>query len=66
VKVGDEEKYCPVGSTKAPAGVHQRPVGVKMSNCTAVQRVQENGAIEDGGSWVSVKKDPDMYNCEKW
>jgi hypothetical protein len=60
-KVHPEEYSCPVGSTKAPSGVHQRPVGVEMNSCTAVWGVHENVAIEDGGSWFSVKRNSDMY-----
>jgi hypothetical protein len=33
--------------------VHQRPVG-----STSVRGVQENIAIEDGGSWLSLKRGP--------
>ncbi len=47
-----------MGSTKAPSGVHQRPVEVQMYSSTDVWGVQENVAIEDGGSWLSVKKGP--------
>jgi hypothetical protein len=45
-KVHQEEYSCPVGSTKAPSRVHQRPVGVQMYSCSAVWGVQENAAIE--------------------
>jgi hypothetical protein len=55
-EVYQEEFNCPVGSTKAPSGVHQKPVGVQIYSCTAVQ------GVEDGGSWFSVKMDPEMYN----
>ncbi len=49
-EVHKEEYSCPVGSTKTPSGVHQRPVGVQMYSCTAVWGVQETVTIEDGGS----------------
>jgi hypothetical protein len=58
MNVHQEEYSCPVGSTKTPSEVHQRPVGVQMYSCTAVGGVQENVAIEDGGSWFSAKKGP--------
>jgi hypothetical protein len=45
-KVHQDEYSCPSGSKKAPSEVHQRPVGVQMYSCTAVQGVQENVAIE--------------------
>jgi hypothetical protein len=45
-KVHQDEYSCPLGSTEAPNGVHQRPVGVQMYSCTAVRGVQENVAIE--------------------
>jgi hypothetical protein len=41
-----------MGNTKAPSGVHQRLVG-----STEVWGVQKNVAIEDGGSWFSLKRD---------
>jgi hypothetical protein len=40
------------------------PVGDQMYSCLAVWGVQEYVAVEDGGSWFSVKKGPDMFNWE--
>ncbi len=54
-----------MGSTKAPSGVHQRPVGVQTYKSTDVQGVEENVAIEEGDNWFSVKRDPAVYNSEK-
>jgi hypothetical protein len=67
MKVGDKQKYIK-RSTAAQWGVQKPHLeyirGLGEYRCTVVQRYRKyrKCAIEDGGSWVSVKRDPDMYN----
>jgi hypothetical protein len=42
-----------------------RRTDVQMYRCTDIQMYRCTGKMlhrEDGGSWCSVKRDPDMYN----
>jgi hypothetical protein len=72
MKVGDKQKYIKRSTSRGVqllSGKYKSPIWSTSEawGSTDVQLYSGtestgNVAIEDGGSWDSVKRDPDMYN----